>query len=107
VALHGEEPEEIDHDNGVRSDNRLLNLVATTREGNMRNKGMRKDNRSGVTGVGWHAKDRRWVAHITVAGRLKRLGGFIDKSDAIAARMTAEQELGFHELHGRRKSHAL
>lgn len=105
--VHGEEPEEIDHDNGVRADNRLTNLVSATRAVNMKNKGMRKDNRSGVTGVGWHAKDRRWVAHITVSGRLKRLGGFIEKADAIAARRKAELELGFHELHGRRKAHVL
>lgn len=100
-------PDETDHDNGVRSDNRLSNLRATSHAGNMKNKGKRKDNRSGVTGVGWHAKDRRWVAHITVGGRQRRLGGFVDKDEAISARLRAEKELGFHESHGRRKAHVL
>ncbi|MFQ6183646.1 HNH endonuclease [Sinorhizobium meliloti] len=100
-------PDEVDHDNGVRSDNRINNLRDTSRAGNMKNKGKRKDNRSGVTGVGWHEKDRRWVAHITVGGKFRRLGGFLDKNEAIAARLKAEKELGFHEHHGRRKAHAL
>lgn len=100
-------PVEVDHDNGVRSDNRIANLCDTTRAGNMKNKGMRKDNRSGVTGVGWHAKDRRWVAHITTGGKLRRLGGFVNKDEAIAARLEAEKALGFHENHGRRKAHVL
>lgn len=104
---NGTMPNEVDHDNGVRSDNRIDNLRDSSRAGNMKNKGMRKDNRSGVTGVGWHAKDRRWVAHIKVDGKFRRLGGFVEKDDAIAARLKAEKELGFHEHHGRRKAHAL
>lgn len=107
LHYYGALPNEVDHDNGVRSDNRIANLVDTSRSGNMKNKGMHKNNRSGVTGVSWAPKDKKWVARITVNYNNRRIGGFDNKDDAIAARLKAEKELGFHEHHGRRKAHAL
>lgn len=98
--LYGEMPEQIDHINGVRSDNRASNLRAATHAVNMKNKKKRSDNKSGVTGVNWHAKDRRWVARIKVDGVTQRIGGFIHKEEAAAARKDAERKHGFSERHG-------
>lgn len=104
LLMTGTMPDEIDHDDGVRDNNRFTNLKDGTHSGNMRNKSARRDNKSGVCGVGWHVKDRRWVAHITIDGKQIRLGAFLDKNDAIAARLAAEKEYGFGQAHGRRPS---
>lgn len=42
---------EIDHENRVRADNRILNLRPANRAEQSRNTGLRKDNRSGYKGV--------------------------------------------------------
>lgn len=100
----GEWPDEIDHDDGTRHNNIFENLKNGSHAGNMLNKSKRRDNKSGVCGVGWHQIDRRWVAFITVNGKQLRLGGFVSKEDAIAARLVAEVQYGFGETHGRRAS---
>lgn len=52
LYMHGEFPEnDIDHINGDRTDNRLLNLRAATRQENVRNTLMQKNNRTGYKGV--------------------------------------------------------
>lgn len=52
LLTHGEWPEdEIDHINGDRSDNRLVNLRPATRQQNMINRRMHKSNKLGVKGV--------------------------------------------------------
>ncbi len=82
-----------DHINGDSLDNRRANLRrVTTRENNL-NRTRAKNNRSGRTGVYWHIKDKRWIAHITLDGITHRLGSFIDKEAAVAAREAAEQQM--------------
>ncbi len=91
---------EIDHINGVRDDNRLVNLRGVSRQENNRNARRRRDNTSGVCGVYWHKGKQKWRAHIKVDGRKVHLGYFPEKTDAIAARQAAEIEFGFHPNHG-------
>jgi hypothetical protein len=100
----GEEPVEIDHDNGDRSDNRWKNLADGTRATNMRNRGLSRNNTSGVCGVVWKPATRRWEAFINDGKRLY-LGCFTDKESAVAARVRAERRFGFHPAHGRRARH--
>ena len=59
-----------------------------------RNRRIFKNNTSGVVGVSWNKRDKRWAATITANGRQENLGTFIDKEDAIAARK--EGELVYH-----------
>lgn len=94
-------PEEVDHINGDRADNRLCNLRLATKSENMRNMKLPSDNTSGRIGVSWDKREGKWQAYIVVEGRKKHLGRFARKADAIAAREAAEAELGFHENHGR------
>ena len=47
---------------------------------------MRKDNTSGVTGVYWSKRNKRWIAQIWVKGEVISLGSYIHKEDAIKAR---------------------
>ena len=98
LYVNGEFPKDhMDHINGVKMDNRIVNLRAVTQAENNRNKPMRKDNTSGVMGVVWCKRDQKWQVMIqkTFYGRFKF------KSDAIAKAEEVYKELGFHENHGR------
>lgn len=82
IESGGELPSEIDHVNTNRSDNRFVNLRAATRSGNQRNKGMRKDNKSGVKGVCWDKHRNLWMAHCQVNGKKEFIGRFAELNDA-------------------------
>lgn len=94
---------EIDHINGIKSDNRWENLRAVTRSENMKNTSLRSDNKSGYPGVSWNTKDKRWIARICVGGARKSLGSFKSVEDAIAAKKVVEANYGYHKNHGRGK----
>lgn len=98
----GVEPEEIDHINGDRSDNRWLNIRNGSRNDNMRNRGISSNNTSGVMGVMWQPGFARWEAFIDANGKRKYIGRYRHIEDAIAARLKAERALGYHPNHGRR-----
>jgi hypothetical protein len=97
----GRTPDSLDHINGEKDDNRLVNLREATVQDNARNMRRRADNTSGVTGVSWHKGARKWKAEIVVTGRTMHLGLFSDFQDAAAARRRAEKDIGFHPNHGR------
>lgn len=95
-------PEQIDHINGVITDNRWCNLRSVTRTENDRNRAVRRDSASGVMGVRRHGRADGWVARITVGGQRMNLGYFKSLDDAIAARKSAEAKHGYHVNSGRR-----
>mgnify|MGYP001168866129 CR=1 FL=1 len=99
--MHDEEPEQIDHINGDRSDNRIENLRAVINADNGRNQKLRVSNSSGVMGVGFCKRAGKWRVRITINGKDKHLGIYKSYSEAVAARLTAEKLHGFHENHGR------
>lgn len=101
VWMTGEQPNEIDHINGVRDDNRWCNLRNGNRFGNQKNVKRRIDNTSGQTGVSWHAKVNKWEVSIYVNKKSIYLGVYSDYAEAIAIRKAAEIEYGFSETHGR------
>lgn len=92
---------QIDHINGVRDDNRLANLRLVTNAENHRNQSMRADNTSGVLGVRWGKRERKWRAEIKIDGRRRHLGYFDTLDAAAAARARAEVDFGFHPGHGK------
>lgn len=96
----------IDHMNGNRSDNRIVNLRCIGRLGNMKNVRQRIDCISGETGVRLHVDKRwgrpRWAARIQVNGRRMYLGSFETKEEAVAARRAASTRYGFGPNHGRK-----
>ena len=102
--FYGNHPDgQIDHINGRKDDNRIDNLRVVTDQENHRNKKMPITNKSGVIGVCWHKRCRRWRATIGVSGKLIELGMFREISDAAAARSQAEIDYNFHANHGRTK----
>jgi HNH endonuclease/AP2 domain len=82
-------PDEIDHKNGDRSDNRLSNLRLASRKQQGANAFLRLDNTSGFKGVTWHSDIGKWVAQIHGDGRRFHLGVFSNKLDAAKAYDTA------------------
>lgn len=96
----GDEPDQIDHIDGDRSNNRWENLRDVTAKVNHQN--MRPSrNTSGVVGVRWNALRGYWQAFITVDYKFISLGVYRDLRDAVAARKAAEVPYNFHPNHGR------
>lgn len=92
--MTGEMPSgQIDHVNGNRLDNRWANLRLATQKQNSANQGIRTNNISGVKGVSWEARTKKWRAQIMVDGRAKYIGSYHTIEEAAAARRTAELEL--------------
>ena len=96
--LHGWEPLQVDHDDGDRSNNRPLNLKASSQELNQKNRKKNSDNTSGITGVSWNSVKRKWRARI---GK-QLLGYFDDFDEAVLVRVQAENTLNYHPNHGKR-----
>jgi len=80
----------VDHRNRHKYDNRRKNLRVATNSQNGMNINKRKDNTSGITGVGWREKENCWRARITVEGKQIYLGNFDDFENAVKARHNAE-----------------
>jgi len=81
----------IDHINQVADDNRIENLRLTTPVANNRNRGLMKNNKSGVAGVRQYERDpNKWVAHIAINKRNKSLGIFNTFEEAVEARRKGE-----------------
>lgn len=102
AIYYGEWPDgAIDHINGERSDNRIANLRCVSVRENCMNMARVKANSSGLMGVGFCKKSRKWRARIFENGRQISLGHFISKEEAFEARLKAERELGYHPNHNR------
>ena len=101
LIVNGAWPEEIDHINGVRVDNRIINLRNVMHKENAKNVKLSSANKSGVIGVSWSSRECKWRSTIGVNGSNKHLGYFELLSDAINTRLRASNEFGFHENHGR------
>lgn len=97
----GSWPDEIDHINHNRLDNRVENLRDVSHKENGKNHSLRSNNASGVTGVSWSNTTSKWVASITINSKMIHLGRFKDFNDAEMARRDAEIYYGFHENHGK------
>jgi len=78
-------PNDTDHINGDRADNRIVNLRLATRAENQRNKRMSSRNQTGYKGVHWRTKNQKWTAIINDRGKNVFLGYFDDPKSAHAA----------------------
>lgn len=84
---------EVDHINGDKLDNRRENLRICTRSENARNKGLTKNNKSGVAGVSWDEARNKWMASIKLNKKSYNLGRFDKIEDAIRIRKDSEQKM--------------
>jgi hypothetical protein len=90
LYMTGEWPsDQVDHVNCIKLDNRWSNLRVAGKSKNMQNIGLRSNNSSGFTGVGFHAQTGRWRAFIVVAGKMVHVGLFDTIEQASRARENA------------------
>lgn len=102
AMVNGEWPEyQIDHINGNRVDNRIVNLRHVERSKNQRNMKLRNDNTTGISGVIWYKRDKKWQVTIGNGSGGLYLGRFNCFAKAIQARRAAEIEFGYSSRHGK------
>lgn len=83
----------IDHINNDRLDNRIENLRWATNQENTFNSQISKNNTSGIKGVSYNKRDKKWIARITINGKVIHIGSFLNKEDAIKARLKKSIEI--------------
>lgn len=95
LYVHGQWPShDIDHINGIRTDNRIENLRDVPNEVNRQNtKRARVDSRSSVQGVRYDGRRGHYVAQIRHKGRRHYLGSFGSPDAARAAYVAAKTKL--------------
>jgi hypothetical protein len=94
LYVYGKWPEKnLDHINRNPSDNRIANLREADQSANMQNKGMQRNNKTGVTGVMFDMRRGAYRAEIRIAGKTRYLGRFNDLESAASAYAAAKAAL--------------
>lgn len=83
-------PPMVDHEDGVKHNNRLKNLRAATSGQNAANSKPRKDSGTGIKGVRF--KNGKWLASIKMNGKSVHLGSFEDSTAASTAYAIAAKQ---------------
>jgi hypothetical protein len=99
--VHGEDPIEVDHIDGNKSNNSISNLREASRNTNLMNRPLTKRNTSGITGVWFSKGKQKWTAAIKSNSKAIYLGVFDSKNDAAKARRDAEIMIGYPSPHVR------
>lgn len=88
---------EIDHRNGIRSDNRIDNLRISTANDNQHNKPLQTNNSSGAKNVYWNKQCRKWQVKLNVNKKTHHIALFDDIEDAKKCAIEARNK--FHALY--------
>lgn len=92
--VHGDLPDlTVDHINLDKADNRIANLRLATWAENSRNTPPKAGTLSGLKGVAWHKKSKKWQATIKDSGRCIYLGLFESPQAAQDAYWVAAKKL--------------
>jgi len=92
--MYGQWPvDQIDHVNGVKDDNRIINIRPASASQNGSNRGLSARNTSGYKGVYWDKAQSCWRACIKVDGRQQNIGGrFLTAAQASQAYIRAARK---------------
>lgn len=90
---------EIDHINGIRSDNRMANLRDVSRSQNHRNQKLSVKNTSGFMGVSLCKNSGKWRAYTRSHGRARHIGYYSTAAEAHAAFAEVAIKAGFTDRH--------
>lgn len=85
--------EKIDHINGVKHDNRWVNLREASHRENITNAKLSDANKSGYKGVSWDAENNKWRASICANYKQIKIGRFSTKEEAYEAYCAAALKL--------------
>lgn len=100
LLFHKEWPRhEIDHIDGVKTNNRIDNLRDCTGSVNSKNRGRQKNSTSGVSGVSWCPSRSKWEAYFYSERVKTSLGYFPTKEEASRSRNFNALRNGFTERH--------
>lgn len=92
----------VDHTCHVRRCVNPKHLRLATHKQNLENhNGANCNSKSGVRGVHWEPKRKKWIAQVRHNGSKLYLGGFTDMSDAESAVVAKRQELHTYNLKDR------
>lgn len=89
----------LDHINGRPSDNRIINLREATASQNSHNVKITSRNTSGIKGIHWHKKSKKWIAKVSINKQSKYLGSFNDIE--FAELVVNEARLKYHGIFAR------
>lgn len=96
VFMKGRLPEDyVDHIDRDRLNNKWENLRECSKTDNNRNRGVAKNNTSGITGVSFIPKSNKWQAYISYEEKMIKLGEYGTLEDASLARKNAENFYGY------------
>lgn len=96
---HGYFPEIVDHIDGVKLNNKIENLREVTPSQSSCNIKTRFNSISGVKGVTWRKDRSRWIARITIRGKVYHIGSYKNVEDAEKGIQEKRSEL--HGEYGR------
>lgn len=88
-------PEFIDHVDGNPSNNLISNLREATKKQNGYNRKLNLNNKSGIKGIAWHKKSKKWQVSIKFDGKQKYLGCY--KSIEIAKNVMELSRIEHHK----------
>ena len=96
LYVHGEWPvDQVDHINGIKNDNRIVNLREGNNAENQHNQRKpQANNKTGLLGVA--PSYGKFVAQITVDRKYRHLGTFPTPEEAHAAYLAAKRQLHSH-----------
>ena len=83
----------VDHRDNDVNNNTVSNLRWATKQENAHNMSMMKTNTSGIKGVSWDKKTKKWRARIYIDGKEYGLGYYDNIDDAKIARQNKATEL--------------
>ena len=83
----------VDHRDGNKQNNNVANLRWATNQENQRNAKLPERNTSGIKGVAWHKRDKRWRARVTINNVDIHLGYFKTLEEAKEARQNKINEV--------------
>lgn len=86
----------VDHIDQNPSNNRIENLREVSHQCNMRNCRLSKNNSSGISGVSFISKSKKWQSTITINGKNVNLGLYKKFDDAVMIRWKKERELNWN-----------
>lgn len=100
MMFHGYLPMEIDHIDCNQQNNQIENLRAANRSQNSCNRGLMKNNTSGVKGVSWNKNSKKWEASCQIQKKQHKLGYFATIEQAeFAVKSFREQNHGKFARH--------